>query len=194
MTQRIFVDANILFSRTLRDWLFLLKFENSNTMFVLLATEDVLAETMYRLRRQYPQWNGAQIAELRERLVASLDEVVDEYAIRDDFPGQDENDAHVHSAAVASAATMLLTGDRGFLDLEDAAGDLPYEVWSADDFFVLVDDSAPHIVERVTKKQVLYWSTNNPEGGRLVQKLEESGCPNFAGRINRHMRALAGPI
>lgn len=41
MTQRVFVDANILFARTLRDWLFLLKLQSENSMFIVMATEDV---------------------------------------------------------------------------------------------------------------------------------------------------------
>lgn len=108
MTQRIFVDANILFSRTLRDWLFLIKLQSENSMFLAVSTEDVLAETIYRLRRRYPAWDGGQISRIRAALVNNLDELVDYFPIRDDLTGIDPNDIHVHSAAVAGNADMLI--------------------------------------------------------------------------------------
>lgn len=193
MTQRIFVDANILFSRTLRDWLFLLRLQGENSMFVVMATEDVLAETIYRLRRRYPDWDGGQISRIREALVKNLDELVEEFPIRDDHPGSDRDDIHVHSAAIAADAHMLLTSDSGFLNLGAAADGLPYEIWSADEFFVLVDDSAPHLVEQVTKKQLRHWNQNPESPGRIVEKLVDSGCPQFADRVTRHLRSLSGP-
>lgn len=193
VTQRLFVDANILFSRTLRDWLFLLKLQSENSMFVVVSTEDVLAETIYRLRRKYPAWDGGQISRIREALVKNIDELVNDYPIRDDFAGIDPDDNHVHSAAVAGNANMLVTSDGGFLELEGASNELPYEIWSADEFFVLVDDSAPHLVELVTKKQVLHWNNDRGVPGRIVEKLIKSGCPQFAERVKAHLRSLSGP-
>lgn len=192
MAQRIFVDANILFSRTLRDWLFLLKLQSENSMFIVMATEDVLAETIYRLRRRYPDWDGGQISRIREALIKNLDELVEEFPIRDDYLGIDPNDVHVHSAAVAASAHILLTSDSGFLDLGDTADEFPYEIWSADEFFVLVDDSAPHLVERVTELQVRHWNKAPESAGRIVEKLVNSGCPEFADRVVRHLRSLSG--
>lgn len=40
------VDANVLFSKTLRDWLFLLRHETQGQMYTVLATEDIIAETV----------------------------------------------------------------------------------------------------------------------------------------------------
>lgn len=192
MTQRIFVDANVLFSRTLRDWLFLLKLQAENSMFVVMATEDVLAETVYRLRRHYPHWDGGQITRIRSSLTENLDEMIDDYAILDDYPGNDPDDVHVHSAVVAAGADMLITADSGFLSLRDLADTLPYEIWSIDEFFVLIDDSAPHLVEQVTKKQLLFWNQDPATAGRLIEKLDSSGCPEFAVRVEGHLRDLSG--
>lgn len=50
MPQRFFVDTNVFYSKTLMDWLFLLKQEN-NTMFQLHATEDVFAEVALNMQK-----------------------------------------------------------------------------------------------------------------------------------------------
>lgn len=57
MTQRVFVDANVFFSRTLTDWLFLLRFETEG-MFQVHTTEDVFAEVIYRMRKKNPTAPG----------------------------------------------------------------------------------------------------------------------------------------
>ncbi|HWO58589.1 MAG TPA: hypothetical protein VNO31_00925 [Umezawaea sp.] len=36
---------------------------------------------------------------------------------------------------------------------------MPYEVYRSDDFFVLVDDNAPHVVRQVTREQTVYWAS-----------------------------------
>lgn len=163
-------------------------------MFVAVSTEDVLAEAIYRLRRKYPAWDGGQISRIRDALVRNLDELIEDFPIRDDLAGIDPNDIHVHSAAVAGNANMLITSDGDFLELQGDSVELPYEIWSADEFFVLVDDSAPHLVELVTKKQVLYWNKDPRKPGRIVEKLVESGCPQFAERVKKHLRSLSGPV
>ena len=49
---RVFVDSNILGSRTLYDWLFMLR--NQSKMFSLSVTPDVLDETHCVWRRKHP--------------------------------------------------------------------------------------------------------------------------------------------
>lgn len=43
--ERVFVDANILYSRTIRDWLFALS-TSKIQMFDLFSSEDVFAEVV----------------------------------------------------------------------------------------------------------------------------------------------------
>ena len=187
LIQRVFVDANVLYSRTLRDWLFLLRRETEG-MFQIHTTEDVLAETAYRLRRSNPTMAGGVIRDLREKITSSIDELVGDYDATIEYSGDDPNDLHVHAAAIASEAHILLTADQGF----DGSDDDPYEVFTCDDFFILVDDSASWMVERVTANQNAYWSQK--EGGRksLSQALKDSGCPKFALRVEGHLRTLSG--
>lgn len=57
---RVFVDANILFSKTLMDRTFFLR-EHTGDMFQLHSTEDVIAEALARLRDKNPRLSGGLI-------------------------------------------------------------------------------------------------------------------------------------
>jgi hypothetical protein len=94
---------------------------------------------------------------------------------------------------VASRADILLTSngrDFGDADL------LPYEIYTPDEFFLLVDDSAPEQVRRVTLKQVKYWEAKEHRGENvkpLNVALADAGCNEFATRVRLHLQTLAGP-
>ena len=191
MTLRVFVDANVLHSRTLRDWTFLLRLEGADEMFQLHSTDDVVAETVRSLRRRFPLMRGLQMGHVKEQILASLDEIVPDFDPSIPYAGKDPNDRHVHAAAVAARADILLTSDRGLLEMPDQ-DDLPYEVYAPDDFFLLVDDSASGLVMRVTDRQRRYWSSKKKHRG-LVGALQDAGCPKFADRVNGHLRTLSGP-
>lgn len=190
MATGVLVDANVLFSRTLRDWLSLLRNQTEGGMFVVYATEDVLAETIYRYRRQHPNVSGQQITRIRDLIVAQLDDRVTEYVIDGSFPGADQNDAHVHAAAVASGAKILLTADTGWSDLDDNVLEgLPYEVYAPDAFFMLVDATSSNAVRNVTRTQLDYWYARNGEAD-LPERLRAAACPEFARRVSEHIRTL----
>lgn len=55
----IFVDSNVWYSRTLRDWLGMLYVTPEAPPFHVRWTEDVLAELLYHLRKQHPP-NGME--------------------------------------------------------------------------------------------------------------------------------------
>ena len=191
MFQRVFVDSNVLFSRTTRDWLFLLRRETRN-MFQVHSTIDVIAEVVRAVRREKPQAAGAVTRRLHDLLVDSLDEIVPDYDPAVPFGGHDRDDLHVHAAAMASGADILLTSnERDFGDTDE----LPYEIYAPDDFFVLVDDGAPDAVRRVVMEQIRYWAAQRRRG-RSIRGLEEAliraGCPEFAARVTTHRRARAG--
>lgn len=188
MPPRVLVDANVLFSRTLRDWLGQL-YLHSDSFFSVYWTEDILAETIYHLRREHPEWSGSQITIIRDRIADTFEGGrVEDFTPDGTFPGSDPHDEHVHAAAVACQAQYLLTRDAGFHDL-GVADQLPYEVYTPDDFFLLIDQSAPHVVKSVTSDQQAYWQAR---GGRcnLPRSLTEAGCPEFADRVRGHLRRL----
>lgn len=163
-------------------------------MYQVHSTEDVLSETVSTLRDRNPAWNGGAISRLRARLVESLDELVDDFDGSIDYFGEDPDDRHVHAGAVAAQAHILLTEDAGLHRMGQAV-DLPYSVYNCDDFFCLIDDSTPLLVQRATYDQQVYWNDSKKLGAPprgLVKMLEDSGCPNFALRVNMHLRTLSG--
>lgn len=110
MLQRVFVDANVLASRTCRDWLFLLREENDG-MYQLHVTPDVLAETVRVMRRNNPRLPGGVVTDLLAKVERCVDEVVADFPPDVPFSGADAGDYHVHAAAVASRADLILTFD-----------------------------------------------------------------------------------
>ncbi|NUT48139.1 MAG: PIN domain-containing protein [Saccharothrix sp.] len=190
---RVFVDANVLYSRTLRDWLALLQLRSSGDVYTVYWTEDVLAETIYRLRRSHPEWNGAKITRIRDLIAATFEGGrVEEFSIDDSFPGSDGDDRHVHAAAVACRADIVLTADKGFLSSGREPDSQPYEAYGPDDFFMLVDDSAAALVRLVTREQTMYWTRRGTRAD-LAGPLIAAGCPRFAERVRAHQRKLSLP-
>ncbi len=192
MPPRAFVDSNVLASRTLRDWIFLLRNEVPG-MYELWGSLDIVAEAIRVVRRQHPDAGGDITAGLTELLHANLNEVLTRYPAARDFAGSDPDDQHVHAAAVACGASYLITDNPSDFGDPD---ELPYELYTADDFFCLVDDGAGSHVLEVTRKQAAYWQSRRAEGHTtkpLDVALADAGCSQFAARVTNHLRVLAGP-
>jgi len=186
----VLVDANVLFSRTLRDWLFLLRNETEANMFTVYATEDIIAETIYHLRRERPTAPGHMTSRVSELIREQLDDLVREYEVDGSYPGSDQDDAHVHAAAVAVGANVVLTDDSDFTKLApEVADQLPYEVHTPDSFFTLIDDSSPLKVRAVTEQQLQYFLRRDTEAD-LPGRLKAAGCPTFAERVRLHLQVL----
>lgn len=64
----VLVDANVLFSRTLRDWLALLYLRSGQTMFEVMWTDDIMVEFQYHLRKKNPFLDDAQCGGVRRNL------------------------------------------------------------------------------------------------------------------------------
>ena len=189
MGVRVFVDADVLFSRTLRDWLFLLRNACHGAAFTLGASEDVLAEVIARLRDSKPELSGANISTLRQRLVEQLDELVEDFTVHPWMLERDAGDAHVRAAATAGYFEMLLTCDGVLLHDTEHHDEAHYEPISPDQFFVLFDDSSPATVSAVTREQVRYFMKRDGEVD-LPAALRRAACPDFAERVNRHLHRM----
>jgi hypothetical protein len=159
-------------------------------MFELHTSEDVLAETISTLRNLHPTMDGGVTTHLRKSIEESIDELVLDFDTNVPYSGADPGDLHVHAATIACRADILLTDDKGFLNSDE----LPYEVFTSDDFLILVDDSAPWLVQNTVQGMNQYWAKRPGNAHKsLSRALEAAGCPNFAKRVDQHLRKLSGP-
>ncbi|GGK48664.1 PIN domain-containing protein [Nocardia camponoti] len=185
----VFVDANVLYSRTLRDWLALLYLNPGNEMFEVLWSDDVMAEFHYHFRKNHPLLDDAQVGGIRRRLENSFKTGrVTGYTIDRAVTYPDPGDAHVHCAAVHCNADILLTNNgKDFTQL----GDVPYEIYTADEFFEHVDTAMPHVVREVVGEQLVYHLTRGGDRSvGLPDKLKSAQAPLFAERVRRHLQTL----
>lgn len=190
----VLVDANVLSSRILRDWLLQLCLTTGGRMFEVKWTEDIMAEVVRSIRRRKPDISGGYISDVRAKIENVLpDGKVTQYVVSGTYQGSDPHDAHVHAAAEACGADILVTDN--VKDFRQSGVDdvLPYEVYTADEFFVLVDDSAPQAVRAVTYDQVRYYYNKNGSAD-LRQQLIDANAPMFAGRVRQRIHELCEEI
>ena len=180
----VLVDANVWYSRTLRDWVCMLATEAEGDLYTVLWTDDILTECTYHLRKANPRWEGGKISRIREL----IEEVFPDGRVRDfvvEGGALDEGDQHVHAAAVAGRADFVLT-----MNVKDFPGgdECPYEVYTPGVFFTLVWDSAPGLVERVSRKMDRYWSGKGHPysvAERLRSAEKSAAMKEFARRVAR---------
>ena len=183
----VLLDANILYSRTLRDWIALLQIEAPG-LFNVTWTEDIMAETLYNLRKKHPLWSEEQVGGIRRRLEqAFTGGQITGYQIDATLNYPDIGDAHVHAAAVHGAVDIVVTANGKDFHYDT---ELPYEIYHPDDFLVLVDDGASVAVRSVTQKQLLYFhgKSSSDDGVDLPQRLKDADAPNFAARVREHLQ------
>lgn len=193
LTTTVLVDANVLYSKTLRDWLALCYLQIDG-WFEVMWTEDILSEVLYHLRKDKPEAPERAIGGLRDKLAETFSSGrITGYEIKPDesYPA-DLYDAHVHAAAIHAEVDFVLTADKGFEDLEEDLDGLPYEVHCPDSFFCLLDDSSPQAIQAVLLQQLEYWTTRQ-RPFNLVTQLERAGAPEFAKRIRRYLQECEIP-
>ncbi|WP_298040090.1 hypothetical protein [uncultured Microbacterium sp.] len=183
----VFADANVLYSKTLRDWLFLLRHETSGELFTVASSNDVIAEVLYWIRKNNTAGPGHLTSRAKQLIEESLDEIVRDFPAGMTFPGDDDHDTHVHAAAMTCGATYLVTDDGGFHSLAAA---LPYEVHSADTFFQLIAENVPQAVDNVIRRQISYYRDRS-NNKTLSSALSTAGCPRFAAIVHQHLQAMS---
>lgn len=188
MTQRVLVDANILYQKTTMDWMFLLRDENAG-MFQLYATEDIIAEVVANMRKKKPRAPGHVTHRRAELIRMSLDEVLDNFSGKIPFTGRDCGDYHVHAAAVEGRANFILSHNEARDFTEDPDGEY-YSVIAPDDFFMLVSESNPTCMMPIVRRQIEYWE-RKPECLQLDDALMRVGCPAFALRVREELQRIA---
>ncbi|WP_332520260.1 PIN domain-containing protein [Speluncibacter jeojiensis] len=185
-------DANVLYSRTLRDWICLLANRSGPPLFRLCWTEDILAELVYHLRKNHPHFSDQQIGGVRDRITAVAEHGrIRGYEIDPGLEYTDEYDAHLHAAAEHGRVQYVITSDKGFhrfaADNDDLLG---YEVYTPDDFLMLVHKDSIITVREALLDQIAY---HRRRGGsfNLVSRLESAPAPNFAAAIRTMMQTPA---
>ncbi len=131
--------------------------------------------------------DGAATVDIREAILASIDELLQDFDGSVTYSGSDADDRHVNAAAVGCRADVLLTENQGSTE-DDRA---PYEVYTCDDFFCLVNDAVLDRVRGVALEQLNYWNSQ-PQRESLKRALIDAGCPNFAVRVEGHLRVASG--
>jgi len=192
MLHTVFVDSNILGSKTLYDWMFLLRI-HSDGMFTLVTSPDVLDEAHRVWRRRYPEGGGASRDVRDERFREHFDNVVSDWT-GGPAAGSDPHDAHVHNAAVHAGANILLTNNVKDFNSYDQ---LPYDIYTPDQFFCLINTNDPELVEAVARIQADYWlkrQKRHPERPfkRLSEALHLAGCTEFSGIVFGHVQRASG--
>ncbi|WP_421958366.1 PIN domain-containing protein [Prescottella subtropica] len=185
-------DANVLYSRTLRDWICLLATRSGPPLFQLRWTEDVLAELVYHLRKNHPHYSDRQIGGVRDRIVAvAAHGRIGGYEIDPGLAYTDEYDAHLHAAAEHGGIDYVVTADRGFHEFAGAHDDrLGYEVYTPDDFLMLVHRDAIATVRETLLDQITYHRRLG-KPFNLAARLESAQAPQFAAAIRAMMQAPA---
>lgn len=183
----VLLDANILYSRTLRDWIALLQIE-APSVFSVAWTEDIMVETLYHLRKKHPLWSEKQVGGMRRNLEkAFTGGQITDYQVDPATKYPDVGDAHVHAAAVHGAVDIVVTANGKDFPATD---DLNYEIYPPDDFLILVDDAAPKAVRAVTEQQLRHYHqrSSGNEGVDLPLRLKNAKAPMFAARVREHLQ------
>lgn len=187
------MDANVLESKTLRDWLYAF-YAAGDGLFELYSSEDVVVEAAHAVRKQCKTMSGAVMLHVIEMMKECV-ELVEDYDCEHPTPpylGADEDDRHVHAAAVASGCEYLLTDDDDMYPDQEIRDGLPYCVIGSDDFFCMAAESSPMIFGEATQGQINYWQHRSDEPDKLSKKLREAKCPKFAYLVERVIMRLAG--
>ncbi len=188
MPSVVFLDANVLYPRTICSWLFLLKKYSGGTLFRLVSSQDSLIEATYHFRKSRPAADGDVISRKYALIVESLDDFMLSFSGDVEYPGKDVDDHHIHAAALSCQAKYLVTDDGGFSEIDPDL--LPYEVHTSDSFFVLIAENSPSLVDRVIASQLAYFQDKGKEP-RLAESLRAAGCPQFACIIETHLERMA---
>ncbi len=178
-------DTNVLFSKTLRDWIWLIASRSGPPLFHLRWTEDVLAELVYHLRRQFPHFSDRQVGGVRDKIVGVFgeDSRICGYEIDRSLDYTDQYDEHLHAAAEHGDVQYVITDDRGFHRFTELNDDrLGYEVYTPDDFLMLVHRDAVATVREALLLQIEYHRRSG-KPFNLATMLEDAQAPNFASAV-----------
>ena len=184
-----FLDANVLYSRCLRDWLVMMALDSEYTAYELRWSEAVLVEAFYHLRRDKPDAPDGSIERWRDQLDANFPEAKVTNWDPSSVPRPaDPNDHHVLAAAYAGKVDVLITCERDDLDnfqecLDEVDGGI--SVQHVDEFLLMIADRYPGLVRRRYTSQVAYNQDRHQleeeaAADSALESLDKAGAKRFA--------------
>lgn len=162
----------------------MLRERTADGLFTLTTSPDSLVEAAARLRDLKPAADSSLINNLIATVHDYMDDIIEDYPEGPVSHIKDDGDWHIHHAAVASGADILLSDDQGF-----ASDQTSYEAFTCDQFFVEISRSASAPFRSVTLDQASYWAKRG--GKQLPDALVDAGCPAFADYVRQTLRRLA---
>ena len=179
MKVRVFLDANVIASKTLRDWLF--KFSLLKPGVLSLCTSDiVLEEALKAFAKRNPAVSPEIVDGLFERIREMFDHVVADEGSKEDVGGINKKDVHVHHAALRAEATHLTTSNlRDFQPHKPT----PYLLCSPDELLVTLSFLDPNGVKEVAESEATYWGGRkniDPSVKSVPDALSDAGAQHFS--------------
>ncbi|NJC23986.1 hypothetical protein BJ994_003062 [Arthrobacter pigmenti] len=184
------MDANVLYSKTLRDWFALISKRSGSNGIELRWSEDVLVEWLYNLRRNAPGKGDAGIGGLRENLVSAFpNALISGYTVDSALlTGRDKFDAHVLAAADHGGVDYLVTDNTSdFAPFKDAYN---FEIYSCDEMLCLILERRLDAVRGALLDNLAYWSAKS-NSKDLVEALVDANAVQFADGVRKLRYALA---
>lgn len=180
---KVFLDANVLYSKTLRDWIFLISYDTQNKFFQTFTSQGVLDEWSYHWRKKNPEKDDKSRQVIVDQIKEAVFEVVEGFQIHPIEGYPDKHDLHIHAGVTAVQADALITADKDLIKFGySRAGEeqLSYDTLSPDKFLMQLTEYAPaSVFQRVYLTQERY-SRRKSSDINLCEKLRSSGAPEFA--------------
>ncbi|BDR53754.1 hypothetical protein KIM372_16610 [Bombiscardovia nodaiensis] len=171
-------------------------YKADSSMFEIYASEDVIAETIRSIRRNFPAIPGENITRIARQLrgMVNLVESFDCEAARKTYTGDDPYDLHVHAATVDSGCDYLITNDKGFIQgvSKEVLEALPYTISCADDFFILLAESSTKACDEAVEIEMSYYAEKELSSDFFQNQLVGAGCPLFAQQVRITFMRLSG--
>lgn len=191
----VFVDANVLHSKTLRDWTLLLS-KHCNR-FAVVSSQDCIVEALASIRERHPHLDGGAIRQISDSIDGALHDVIDDWRGGAIEGMPDEKDWHVVHAATHAQVEILVT--ENMKDFAPIAETLPFDLYTPDELFMLIAHNDPEAVENTTREQVDYWHkiearralAGQPAPKRMSEALRDARALEFADVIDQTLRKLA---
>lgn len=190
-----FLDANVLFSRTLRDWICMLALSGSGLNFHLQWSEDVLAEWINSLRNKHPDLSDQAVGGHRAKLESLFPHArITGYNPRNVPCPPDSGDWHVLAAAVHGKVDYLVTNN--IRDFPEGCVQGKLEVISADEFLCFIHGRNPELLADVSAQMLQHWATWGAvaTADALAEHLRSAGAAEFADIVAPRAPAAKVPV